>query len=65
MSHFYDTLYRSKLTQKDDPRGYIAVCNAISKLNQEKDMKEEGKNVQEMPPTVSEEISRILSAFIY
>ena len=61
---FYNTLYGSKSTQKDDTRGYIAVCNAISNriLNQEKEMEAEGEKLKESPPDFSEGLSRVLSA---
>ena len=41
----YNTLYGSKSNQKDDTRGYIAVCNAVSNriLNRDKEMEAEGE----------------------
>ena len=43
---YYNTLYGSKSTQKDDTRGYVSVCTAITnRINyQEKQMEEEKKN---------------------
>ena len=61
---FYNTLYGSKSTQKDDTRGYLSVSTAITSriIYQQKQLEEEKKDAEEVLPEFSEGLKRILQA---
>ena len=61
---YYNTLYGSKSIQDDNTRGYASVCTTMSNhiRRQEKEMLEEGKELEEFTHDFSEGLKRILQA---